>query len=113
MAQPAYSSSDANLRAAILAAFAADHHIASANLRVGVLNSIAHLAGAVDSLVKRAAAEELARQISGVRGIVNRIEAPGAPNPARTVNLCLQEEHDGSDESWLQSSSERGCAGET
>jgi len=80
---------DENLRAAILAEFAAERRIAAANVRVGVLNGIAHLAGMVDSLAKRSAAEELARKIPGVRGIVNRIEAPGAPSPSRTINLDL------------------------
>jgi hypothetical protein len=41
---------DETLRGAILAAFAADNRIAADNLRVGVLNSIAHLAGNVDDL---------------------------------------------------------------
>ncbi|MEW5870626.1 MAG: BON domain-containing protein [Chloroflexota bacterium] len=83
------SNSDANLRAAILAAFAANAHIAGAGLRVGVLNGVVHLAGCVDTLEKRATAEELVSQVPGVRGVVNRIEAPGAPSPARTIHLNL------------------------
>lgn len=83
---------DESLRAAVLAAFAADDRTASADLRVGVMNGIAHLAGAIDSLVGRDAAEELAGQVPGVRGVVNRIEAPGAPSPAREVNLELTNE---------------------
>ncbi|HCS38433.1 MAG TPA: hypothetical protein DIW44_02465 [Anaerolineaceae bacterium] len=59
------------------------------NLRVGVLNSIAHLAGTVNSMLKRQTAEELAKQVVGIRGVVNRIEAPGAPSPSRAVNLDL------------------------
>jgi hypothetical protein len=58
-------------------------------VRVGVLNGIAHLAGTVDSLAERTAVEDLVRGILGVRGVVNRIEAPGAPNPARTINLDI------------------------
>lgn len=92
MTQQNNSTSDESLRAAVLAIFAADSRTASAGLRVGVLNGIAHLAGLVDSLAKRAAAEELAGQVPGVRGIVNRIEAPGAPSPARTVNLNFHDE---------------------
>ncbi len=84
------SAPDDSLRAAILAAFAADSRIAAETLRVGVLNSIAHLAGMVDTLAKRAAAEELAGLVPGVRGVVNRVEAPGAPSPARTVNLSAK-----------------------
>jgi osmotically-inducible protein OsmY len=81
---------DETLREAILTAFAADNRIASNNLRVGVLNSIAHLAGKVDVLSKRDLAEALAQQVPGIRGVVNRIECPGAPSPARTVNLDLK-----------------------
>ncbi len=81
---------DETLRETILAAFAADHHIAANNLRVGVLNSIAHLAGNVEILSKRDLAEALAQQVPGIRGVVNRIECPGAPSPARTVNLDLK-----------------------
>lgn len=82
--------SDENLRAAILALLAADSRTAHAALRVGVLNGIAHLAGAVDSPAQRASAEALAGQAPGVRGVVNRIEAPGAPSPAREINLDLK-----------------------
>jgi hypothetical protein len=85
-------SSDESLRAAILALFAADARTASADLRVGVLNGIAHLAGTVPSLEVREVAEELAKSVRRVRGVVNRIEAPGGPSPARTVNLNLQNE---------------------
>jgi osmotically-inducible protein OsmY len=55
-----------------------------------VLNSIAHLAGKVDDLSKRDLAEALAQHVPGIRGVVNRIECPGAPSPARTVNLDLK-----------------------
>lgn len=80
---------DENMRAAILTIFASNSRIISADLRLGVLNSIVHLAGVVDSLEIRNSAEELVKLVPGVRGVVNRIEAPGAPNPARTVNLNL------------------------
>jgi osmotically-inducible protein OsmY len=83
------STPDESLRTAILAKLAIDERIASAELRVGVLNGIAHLAGRVGTLVERAAAEEIAQRVDGVRGVVNRIEAPGAPSPARTINLNL------------------------
>ena len=79
--------SDESLRAAILALFHADARTASADLRVGVLNGIAHLAGRANSLEARDAAEELAKNARGVRGVVNRIEAPGAPSPARKIDL--------------------------
>jgi osmotically-inducible protein OsmY len=92
MAHSQTLSSDESLRAAILLLFAADARTASADLRVGVLNGIAHLAGIVPSLNVRDAAEELAKSVCPVRGVVNRIEAPGAPSPARTVNLTLEHE---------------------
>jgi len=82
--------SDESLRAESLAGLAADSRTAHADLRVGVLNGIAHLAGAADALAERAAAEELAGQAPGVRGAVNRIAAPGAPSPAREINLDLK-----------------------
>ncbi len=69
--------------------FTADSQTAFTDLRVGVLNSIAHLAGTVDSLSKRNKAEELAKNVIGIRGVVNRIEAPGAPSPSRSVDLDL------------------------
>jgi len=81
--------SDENLREAILTVFATDSRTSSTDLRVGVLSGIAHLAGAVDSLTKRNVAEELAKHVRGIRGVVNRIEAPGAPSPSRAVNLDL------------------------
>ncbi|MBN1449569.1 MAG: BON domain-containing protein [Anaerolineales bacterium] len=90
MTQDKYRFSDDTLRKTILAKFAADERTAFANLRVGVLNGIAHLAGVVTALEIRIAAAELAEDVPGVRGIVNRIEAPGAPSPARIVNLNLQ-----------------------
>lgn len=92
MAHSRPPSSDESLRAAILDLFDVDARTASASLRVGVLNGIAHLAGNVHSLEVRDAAEELVRSVYGVRGVVNRIAAPGAPSPARTVNLNLQNE---------------------
>lgn len=82
--------SDENLRATILAIFADDNRTARADLRAGVLNGIVHLAGTVDFLAERTAAEELAKKVPGVRAVVNRIEAPGAPSPARVINLVLE-----------------------
>ncbi len=88
--RPDTSISDESLRAATLAVLTADGRTAHADLRVGVLNGIVHLAGAADALAERAAAEALAGQIPGVRGVVNRIAAPGAPSPAREISLDLK-----------------------
>ena len=95
MINPSHPPSDESLRAAILTAFAADAGIASVDLRVGVLNGIAHLAGNTASLEIRDTAERLAENVRGVRGVVNRIEAPGAPSPARTVDLHLHKRKHG------------------
>ena len=81
--------SDDNLRTAVLARFAEEDNTAFANLRVGVLNGIVHLAGIVSSLETWTIAAELAGAVPGVRGVVNRIEAPGAPSPARTIHLDI------------------------
>jgi osmotically-inducible protein OsmY len=89
VAQQINSSIDEDLREIILTNFATDNQIASDDLRVGVLNGIAHLAGAVDSMTKRHRAEKLAKHVPGIRGVVNRIKAPGAPSPSRAVNLDL------------------------
>lgn len=78
---------DEKLRAAILSRLTADDRTAFANLRVGVLNGIAHLAGVVASIETRIRAAELAEDVPGIRGVVNRIEAPGAPSPSRTIHL--------------------------
>ncbi|MEW5829042.1 MAG: BON domain-containing protein [Chloroflexota bacterium] len=91
MTQDPDPSSDEALRAAILSRLAKDDRTAMASLRVGVLNGIAHLAGLVPALETYAAAAEVAESVRGVRGVVNRIEAPGAPSPSRTVHLDLAE----------------------
>lgn len=81
--------SDQCLRAEVLAALAAEKRIAGGELHVGVLYGIVHLAGKVSTLTERSVAEDTASQVTGVRGVVNRIEAPGAPSPARQINLDL------------------------
>ena len=81
--------SDEKVRDAILAEFTGNDRTAYVNLRVGVLNGIAHIAGVVPSLEIYLAAAKIAELVPGVRGVVNRIEAPGAPSPARMINLNL------------------------
>jgi len=70
-------------------ALAADPDLAAGGVRVGVLNAIAQMAGRVPSegLWHRAAA--VAAGVAGVRGVVNRIDAPGAPSPSRIVSILL------------------------
>lgn len=84
--------SDHALRAALLARFASDPRTASSELRVGVSEGIVHLAGAVANIAIRELAAELAAGLPGIRGVVNRIEAPGAPPPARIIHLNFEEE---------------------
>lgn len=84
------SNLDERLRAAILAVLATEVQTVGTDLRVGVLNGIVHLAGSVDSLEKRTRVEELVHGVHGVRGVVNRIDAPGGPSPAREINLDLE-----------------------
>jgi hypothetical protein len=100
MTIPSVSTPDEKLRVAILTRFSAHERTAYANLRVGVLNGIAHLAGVVNSIETRILAAELAEEVEGVRGVVNRIEAPGAPSPSRTVHLSpiLKERNTNNDE---------------
>ena len=81
---------DENLYITILARFAIEMSAEFSNLRVGVLNGVVHLAGLVSSIETRSRIAKLARSVPGVRGVVNRIEAPGAPPPARTINLDLE-----------------------
>lgn len=80
---------DELLRAAVLFLLSANGLGPAAGLRVGVLNGVVHLAGVADSLEMRSAAEEFAHSVPQVRGVVNRIEAPGAPSPTRIINLDL------------------------
>ena len=84
--------SDEFVRKAIVTKFASDDRVAFIPLRVGVSNGIVHLAGIAPSPDVRIVAAEIAMQVSGVREVVNRIDAPGVPNPARTINLNLQHE---------------------
>lgn len=78
---------DEELRERILAKLASCRTLARIRLRVGVLYGIVHLAGEVPSLDLRRAAADLAGKVPGVRGVANRIAAPGAPRPDRPINL--------------------------
>jgi len=86
---PETLSNDELLRESVLQALADDRQTAGLGLRVGVLNAFAHLAGKAPSERLWHRAEAVAANVAGVRGVVNRIEAPGAPNPIRTINIPL------------------------
>lgn len=80
---------DEDLREAVRATLAADPFLAPLDLRIGVLNAVVHLGGLAPSAILRDRAERVAAGVSGVRGVANRIEAPGAPSPMRTIELSL------------------------
>ncbi len=81
--------SDELLRKAVVETLAAKPQTAQLELLVGVVNAVVHLAGFAPTLALWQLAGELAAQQPGVRGVVNRIEAPGAPAPARKIQLDL------------------------
>jgi osmotically-inducible protein OsmY len=82
-------SSDDVLRGSVLQTLAEDARTAALDLRVGVLNTVVHLGGAAPSQELWRLAEMIAARVVGVRGVVNRIEAPGAPSPMRTINIPI------------------------
>jgi len=81
--------SDESLRMAIVAALAKNEKTTALNLRVGVVNGVAHLGGSAPALGLRQLAQDIAAQTPGIRGVVNRIESPGAPAPGRIIHLDL------------------------
>jgi osmotically-inducible protein OsmY len=85
-------STDETLREAVRRALASDPDTAALDVRVGVLNTVAHLAGQVPSKSLWHRAEAVAARVAGVRGVVNRIEAPGAPSPSRVITIPLGEQ---------------------
>lgn len=84
------SEPDETIRTAILQNIAIDHRINRLDLHVGVLHCIVHLSGRVDTIAIRRRLETMAKQVPGVRGVVNRIDAPGSPRPDRKINLNLK-----------------------
>ena len=80
---------DKRLRAAVLLALGRDSDLMSLDLRVGVLNAIVHLCGSAPTPALWERAGRVAGDVPGVRAVVNRISAPGAPHPTRTVHLNL------------------------
>jgi len=87
---------DERLRTDIRAALAQHELTNGLELRVGVLNGIAHLAGNAPTNRVRKLAEQIVASVDGIRGVVNRIQAPGAPSPSRTIHLHLPDAEDAS-----------------
>ncbi len=80
---------DTNLRKAVCHLLKLDERTTGLPLRVGVLNGVVHLAGEVPSLEIWELVGEIVARLTNVRGVVNRISAPGAPKPDRTIHLDL------------------------
>lgn len=78
---------DERLRATVLLALAKDASLAPLDFRVGVLNAIVHLCGSAPTLALWEQASRVASDVPGVCAVVNRICAPGAPLPTRTIHL--------------------------
>ena len=92
---PEAPATDELLRLSVLQALAQDEQTAALGLRVGVLNAVAHLGGAAPSHKQWLLAETIAASVPGVRGVVNRIEAPDAPSPVRTIDIRMGEKPQG------------------
>lgn len=84
--------SDEQLRQSVLDALAANPQTNALEIRVGVLNAVVHLGGSVASLALWELAQKISTQVTGIRGVVNRIEAQGAPIPSRIIHLDLSPE---------------------
>jgi hypothetical protein len=76
--------SDTELDMAVAMALANDERTREycPQILVRVMLGTVHLVGHVPSAEVKAAAEEVARSVPGVRGVLNRLEAPPAPPPA-------------------------------
>ncbi len=88
-------SADDGLRNSVLQALVADERTAALDLRVGVLNAVVHLGAGAPLSELRSRAEAVCDGVAGVRGVVNRIQAPGAPSPARTIHVQLPKDTEG------------------
>jgi len=89
MTQENPTSFDQQLRQTVLEHLATCQPDGLEDLHVGVMNGIVHLAGQAQTVENRQRAASLVEQIPGVRGVVNRIDAPGAPSPGRTIHLDI------------------------
>ena len=85
----ANNNSDIKLRAQVIETICANQQFNQLDIRVGVNKGIVHLGGSAPSIECRQIIEDCVRKISRVRAVVNRIDAPGAPSPSRTVELNI------------------------
>ncbi len=86
--------SDTDLDLAVAMALANDERTAkySPNVLVRAMLGTVHLVGHVPSVEVKAAAEEVAHGVPGVRAVLNRLEAPPAPPAAEEVVAAPAEE---------------------
>ena len=83
---------DEQLREAVRQALEGDRRTAGLGLRVGAINGLVSLAGSAPSEAVWRLAQAIAGGVGGVRGVANRIQAPGAPSPMRSIDLGLTHE---------------------
>lgn len=89
---------DETLRTEVIKTLAIDSRFSQLSLRVGVRRGVVHLGGDVPSFDVWIQVEQHVAKIPAVRGVVNRISAPGAPSSSRTIHLettsfCEKGEH--------------------
>ncbi|RCK74678.1 MAG: hypothetical protein ANABAC_1395 [Anaerolineae bacterium] len=84
------NSTDHDLHDQVRRALAAHPELREAEIRVGTANGFVHLAGKVSSLSVYLLIERIVKDIPGIKSVINRIEAPGAPSPSRSIHLSPQ-----------------------
>ncbi|PWH12751.1 MAG: hypothetical protein DDG59_15385 [Anaerolineae bacterium] len=92
MSNPEADLSDQELRQHVVQVLAADEQLRHYSLRIGVASGFVHLGGKLSSLEGYERVEALVRNLPGVKGVINRIQAPGAPSPARVIHLFKKED---------------------
>jgi osmotically-inducible protein OsmY len=78
---------DETLRTKVMNTLASDSRFCQLSLRVGVRKGIVHLGGNVPTFDVWIQVEQRVAKIPAVRGVVNRMRAPGAPSSSRTIHL--------------------------
>ncbi len=90
IAEMDYSKIDQDIRDKVYQELCSNQLTFRNTIRIGVLNAVVHLAGEASDLETWNKIQRVAEKIPGVRGVVNRIEAPGAPEPTRRIDLQLK-----------------------
>ena len=94
--------SDASITAAVKAKYLGDERLKRADISVTTTNGVVTLTGNAPSMDARAAAEETARSVNGVKSVDNQIEAPSIADKmgAKTKHAAKTTERAVSD-SWI------------